>query len=208
MVLVNIQTPVQPLQLSLAVSRAMHTIKGSARSIPGFHIRDALDAIATANPGLIEKFGGHAKAAGLSIPMHNFEAFRTAFNAEAQQQLSPESLEQVVLTDGELTPDQFTLGTAQLLADSGPWGQAFPEPSFDGVFKLLEQRIVGSRHLKMLLGIANSNQIIDGIAFNVDLDQWPNKKVKEARIAYQLDINEYRGRQSVQILASHLEALE
>jgi len=185
-----------------------HTIKGSARSIKGFHIRDALDAIATENPGLIDKFGGHAMAAGLSLPMKNFSSFKKAFDAEAKKLISTEALQQVVLTDGELTPEEFSLETAKLLANHGPWGQAFPEPSFDGEFEIIEQRIVGAKHLKMTLGIAATNQVVDAIAFNIDLDQWPNKNTRSVRLAYQLDINEFRGRQSVQLLVSHLEAVQ
>lgn len=181
------------------------TIKGSARSVPGFHIRDALDAIATRHPGLIDKFGGHAMAAGLSLPLDNFGLFKEAFAKEAERLLTKEDLEQIIMSDGELLPQEFTLDTAKIIAANGPWGQAFPEPTFDGRFDLLEQRIVGSNHLKLVLGIQGTNQIVDGIAFNVDLEHWPNRQATSAQLAYRLDINEFRGRQSVQLMVEHLE---
>jgi single-stranded-DNA-specific exonuclease len=126
-------------------------LRGSARSIPGVHIRDALDAIATRHPGLIEKFGGHAMAAGLSLAAGSLEAFRAAFATEIAQRVDNESLRDILNSDGELTRQDLSVTTARVLRSAGPWGQGFPEPVFDGRFAVLDTRIVGARHLKMVL---------------------------------------------------------
>lgn len=182
-------------------------LKGSARSIPGLHIRDALDAVASHHPGLITKFGGHAMAAGLSLPQANFDTFKTAFDSEVRRLLTEDDLKGEVLSDGELQADELDLPFAKLLRNAGPWGQGFPEPVFDGEFELLEQRIVGEKHLKMVLTVPQSNRLMDGIAFNVDLNQWPNNKAKRVRLAYKLDVNEYRGVENPQLMVEHLAAL-
>lgn len=180
-------------------------VKGSARSIPGLHIRDALDDVATSHPGLLSKFGGHAMAAGLSLPKENLEAFRNAFEQAVRGRLSSDDLRAVIDSDGELSPAEFNLELAWQLKYLAPWGQAFPEPVFDGEFELLQQRIVGERHLKMVLAPAGYPQrAIDAIAFNVDTELWPNNTAHRVRLAYKLDINEYRGRQSVQLLVDYL----
>lgn len=180
-------------------------MKGSARSIPGFHIRDALDAVAARHPGLLSKFGGHAMAAGMSLDKDKFAEFAAAFDEEAQRHLSADDLHQVVLSDGELTPKELTLKSAYQIQNFGPWGQAFPEPVFDGYFELIEQRIVGGHHLKMVFGVKGTNQIVDGIAFNIDTDQWPNKTISQVHVAYKLDVNEFRGRKSLQLMVEHLQ---
>src|SRR5687768_1363430 len=123
------------------------TLKGSARSVPGVHIRDVLDAIATRNPGLIDKFGGHAMAAGLSLPLARLEDFRAAFDAEVQRWLSRDDAIGVVYSDGQLSPKEITLDVARLLREAGPWGQAFPEPTFDGAFRVRGVRVLNERHL-------------------------------------------------------------
>lgn len=182
------------------------TIKGSARSIPGFHIRDALDAVATRHPGLLQKFGGHAMAAGMSLARANFAAFAQAFDEEVRRQLNAEDLQSVVVSDGELTAQELSLQTASQIRDAGPWGQHFPEPVFDGEFYLLQQKLVGEKHLKMTLAVdQQGQQLIDAIAFNVDLQQWPNVSAKKVRLAYKLDINEFRGNINLQLLVDHLE---
>lgn len=183
-------------------------IKGSARSIPGFHIRDALDAIASQHPGLISKFGGHAMAAGLSFPKDNYLAFQKAFDQQARRMLTAQDLEGVIFSDGELAATEFALPFAQLLRNAGPWGQGFPEPIFDGEFEILEQRLVGEKHLKMVLTVPGSNSVIDGIAFNVDLEQWPNTRAKRIKLAYKLDVNEYRGVESPQLMVEYLEPVQ
>ena len=180
-------------------------LKGSARSIPGFHIRDALDAVAARHPGLISKFGGHAMAAGLSLPQANFGAFAAAFDAEVRRQLVEDDLAGRLLTDGALAADEFRLDLAQQLRHAGPWGQHFPEPLFHGVFEIIQQRIVGERHLKLVLKSECGRAQLDAIAFNVDREVWPNPTVRWAEVAYKLDVNEYRGQESVQLMVAHLE---
>ncbi|CAD5377220.1 ssDNA exonuclease, 5' --_ 3'-specific [Pseudomonas sp. OF001] len=181
-------------------------LKGSARSIPGFHIRDALDAVAARHPGLISKFGGHAMAAGLSLPQENFGAFAAAFDAEARRQLVEDDLAGRLLTDGALSAEEFRLDLAQQLRHAGPWGQHFPEPLFHGVFEIVQQRIVGERHLKLVLKTECGRAQLDAIAFNIDRELWPNPNVRWAEVAYKLDVNEYRGQESVQLLVAHIEA--
>ncbi|MCQ4348446.1 single-stranded-DNA-specific exonuclease RecJ [Pseudomonas stutzeri] len=180
-------------------------LKGSARSIPGFHIRDALDAVAARHPGLISKFGGHAMAAGLSLPQENFPAFAAAFDAEVRRQLVEDDLAGRLLTDGSLAADEFRLDLAQQLRHAGPWGQHFPEPLFHGVFEIVQQRIVGERHLKLVLRSECGRVQLDAIAFNVDRELWPNPNVRWAEVAYRLDVNEYRGQESVQLMVAHIE---
>lgn len=181
-------------------------IKGSARSVSGLHIRDALDAVAASNPGLVSKFGGHAMAAGLSLPASHLDAFSEAFDREVRRQLSAEDLTGRLLSDGELQAAEFNMQLARHLREGGPWGQHFPEPGFHGEFNLLQQRLVGERHLKMVLQPRDSTEVLDAIAFNIDPDTWPNPGIRQVRLAYSLDINEYRGRQSLQLLVRHLQA--
>lgn len=183
-------------------------IKGSARSVPGFHIRDALDAIAARYPQLLKKFGGHAMAAGMSLTRDNFEDFSRAFDEEVRRQLTHADLRAVVVSDGELTVDELSLQLAAQLRDAGPWGQHFPEPIFDGQFLVVQQRKVGERHLKMTLAVdSQGKQLIDAIAFNVDTSIWPNPKIQQVHLAYKLDINEFRGNTNLQLLVDYLEPL-
>lgn len=178
-------------------------IKGSARSIPGLHIRDLLEYIDSQHPGIIAKFGGHAMAAGLSIAKDQFETFSMLFEQYAQQWLSTEALTGVLASDGELLTHDMTLNFAQLLRDAGPWGQNFPEPLFDDVFTIVQQRIVGEKHLKLV--VEKNQQIFDAIAFNVDIKRWPDHQTKQVKLAYRLDINEFRGKQSVQLMVEQLD---
>lgn len=182
-------------------------IKGSARSIPGFHIRDALDAVASRHPGLIRKFGGHAMAAGLSLAVEKYESFRQAFDQEARRLLRLEDLTGELHSDGELAQGDIDLPLAKALREAGPWGQGFPEPLFDGEFEVLEQRLVGEKHLKLTLGFAASKRVLDAIAFNVDLKSWPNPQAQRVYLAYRLDVNEFRGVQNPQLLVEHLQAV-
>ena len=177
-------------------------IKGSARSIPGLHIRDLLEYIDSQHPGIILKFGGHAMAAGLSISISQFDKFSALFEQYAEQWLSKEALTGVILSDGQLNTSDMTLGFAQLLRDAGPWGQNFPEPLFDDVFTIVQQRIVGEKHLKLV--VEKDQQIFDAIAFNVDIKRWPDHQSKQVKLAYRLDINEFRGKQSVQLMVEQL----
>lgn len=179
-------------------------LKGSGRSISGVHLRDALERLNTLNPGLMIKFGGHAMAAGLSIEEEKFPLFQRHFSTLMTQLVTPEQLQGVILSDGELSESQLSLPTAEMLREAGPWGQAFPEPLFDGKFILLQQRIVGSKHLKMMLQPLNSHLIIDAIAFNVDTHIWPDNSIKTVELAYRLEVNEFRGERNPQLLVEHI----
>ncbi|MFD1260173.1 single-stranded-DNA-specific exonuclease RecJ [Entomomonas asaccharolytica] len=179
-------------------------VKGSARSITNFHIRDALQNITSRYPDLIDKFGGHAMAAGLTLAKDKIKVFQEAFNQEVQQQVTEDQLQQVILTDGSLNPEDFCIEQAQLLMDAGPWGQGFPEPLFDGVFWIEQQRLLKEKHLKLVLRTADKQQQLEAIAFNIDKNIWPNSTIKQANIVYKLMVNEYKGQQSVQLLVSHL----
>jgi single-stranded-DNA-specific exonuclease len=188
--------------LSLDKPEKISEIKGSARSIPGLHIRDLLEHIDTQHPNIIIKFGGHAMAAGLSIAEENFERFQLLFNQYAELWLSSDDLKGTLSSDGELPANQMTLSFAQLLRDSGPWGQNFIEPLFDDKFTLVQQRIVGQKHLKLV--VEKEGQVFDAIAFNVDLNRWPDHQTQQVHLAYRLDINEFRGKQSVQFIVEYL----
>ena len=181
-------------------------LKGSVRSVAGLHIRDALDAVATQNPGLITKFGGHAMAAGLSLEESKFDQFQLALEQQVASTIDPQDLEATMQTDGQLDTDQFTMHTASILRDAGPWGQAFPEPSFEGDFELKSQRIVGENHLKVTVSPDGESSEIDGIYFNIDSQLWPTTATK-VRCVYRLDINEFRGRESVQLLVQYMQPM-
>ncbi|MDH5256767.1 MAG: single-stranded-DNA-specific exonuclease RecJ [Gammaproteobacteria bacterium] len=184
-------------------------IKGSARSIPGIHIRDILDSVATKNPGLITKFGGHAMAAGLSISEALFHTFQSRFNEEVSLQIKPEHLEQVILSDGELKESELTISMAELLKNAEPWGQAFPEPVFDGEFYVTQRRVVGDKHLKLQLQPATSNIKVDAIAFNaIDPEDttMPYEIGSSVQAAYKLDVNEFRGNRSLQLIIDYLRS--
>ncbi|HLB42664.1 MAG TPA: single-stranded-DNA-specific exonuclease RecJ [Gammaproteobacteria bacterium] len=178
-------------------------IKGSARSIAGLHIRDILALIDTRCSGLILKFGGHAMAAGLSIQRHSFNDFNHVFDEVMAEQVTEASLQHVLLSDGELLAEDFNLEIASLIRQGGPWGQAFPEPLFDDVFQIIEQRLVGDKHLKLRL--AKLNKIFDAIAFFVDINTWPDYSCQSVRAAYRLDINDYKNQKNVQLLIEHME---
>ncbi|WP_137170369.1 single-stranded-DNA-specific exonuclease RecJ [Marinomonas sp. FW-1] len=180
-------------------------LKGSARSIPGVHIRDALDLLAKRYPQLLSKFGGHAMAAGMSIKESHYEAFQLAFDTIITEWVTPEQLEATLLTDGALSAEDFSLSFAELVRLSGPWGQMFPEPCFDGVFDILQQRIVGEKHLKLMVREPSSGLLLDAISFFVDLSQWPNEQATQARLVYKLDVNEFRGQRNLQLLVDYLE---
>ncbi|WP_158135685.1 single-stranded-DNA-specific exonuclease RecJ [Photobacterium damselae] len=181
-------------------------IKGSCRSIPGLHMRDVLDLIDTQNSGMIAKFGGHAMAAGLTIDTKQLDAFSRAFDQAVRNELGEDELKGVLLTDGELEANEFNLDTAEMLRAGGPWGQQFPEPTFDGTFRLLHQKLVGGKHLKMMVEPLHGGSVIDAIAFNVDLKRWPDASVQQVELVYRLDINEFRGNRSVQLMIEHLAA--
>ncbi|MCD8560563.1 single-stranded-DNA-specific exonuclease RecJ [Shewanella xiamenensis] len=182
-------------------------IKGSARSIKGLHMRDLLELVNSRHPGLISKFGGHAMAAGLTLKSGGFATFAKAYDDAVREQLKPEQLTGELWSDGELTPTELTLEIAQLLRNAGPWGQSFEEPLFDGYFKIIQQRIVGERHLKLVLETPCSTLMLDAIAFNVDLHTWPDATIQHARIVYKLDVNEYRGNFTLQLMVEQIEPM-
>ena len=182
-------------------------LKGSARSIPGLHICDVLKDVAMKHPDLISKFGGHAMAAGLSLPLDRYDDFSEAFADQVRARLSEEDLQPKLMSDGELLVEAFNLPFAELLQDAGPWGQGFPEPIFDGTFQLISQRLVGERHLKLVVQTAGSEQYLDGIAFNVNVEEWPNYHCQQVRLAYRLDINEYQGRRKLQLLVEQMDVV-
>ncbi|MES9833762.1 MAG: single-stranded-DNA-specific exonuclease RecJ [Candidatus Thiodiazotropha sp. DIVDIV] len=178
-------------------------LKGSGRSIPGLHMRDLLERIDTRNPGMIRRFGGHAMAAGLSLEGKRFNAFKQAFEDTLAEQLDPDLLDGVLLTDGKLKQQEMNLGLAEILREGGPWGQGFPEPLFEGQFALKQQRVVGGSHLKMVLGEGSDEWLIDAIAFN----QPPMPAgTSQIFLAYKLDVNEYRGQRTAQLIVEKIES--
>lgn len=180
-------------------------IKGSARSIPGLHIRDVLDSVATRNPGLVSRFGGHAMAAGLSLLKSDFDAFAVAYNEEVKKQLGDGPVAATLVTDGAIDTRDLSMTTAASLREAGPWGQGFPEPSFDGEFRVVQQRILNGSHLKLVLCPLDDSQFsIDAIAFNVEAEKWENTSVDNVFIVYKLDINEFRGNQNLQLIIDHI----
>ena len=181
-------------------------IKGSARSIPGVHIRDVLCEIAAAHPQILQKFGGHAMAAGMSIQMHDYPVFALAFDEVVGKHLDKVDLEQKVFSDGQLSEKEMTLEFTEQLNNAATWGQAFPEPVFDGVFDVIQCRIVGKQHLKFVLRFPMSELLIDAIAFFVDNPE-NLLGVRAIKAVYKLDINEFRGNKSVQLMLQYFEKI-
>ncbi|MBM4207879.1 MAG: single-stranded-DNA-specific exonuclease RecJ [Gammaproteobacteria bacterium] len=179
-------------------------IKGSARSIPGVHVRDVLSDIATRQPKLLSKFGGHAMAAGLTIAMHDYPVFALAFADMVKARLHGVDLEQKIWSDGELAEQEMTLEVAQLLQSAATWGHEFPEPVFHGRFEVIQVRIVGQHHLKLVMRKEKGNVVFDAIAFFVDKpEQWLG--LRHCQAAYKLDINDYKGQRRVQLLLQYVE---
>jgi len=181
-------------------------MKGSARSVAGLHVRDCLDAVAKKYPGLLTKFGGHAMAAGLSIHIEQFALFRDAFNQQVQQILGDAPMRPEICTDGKLAALELSMQSAEDIRYAAPWGQGFPEPCFDGVFRLVNKRIVGGRHLKVTLCDQRTNRYHDGIQFNAETSQ-DIQSGTEIMVVYRLDINEYRGQRQLQLLIDYIEPL-
>lgn len=192
--------------IAFADSTQADELKGSARSIPGVHIRDALDLVAKKHPELLEKFGGHAMAAGLSIKKAHFADFEKAFRKEITAILKGEPPTAEILTDGALRPEDLNLDLALLLREAGPWGQHFPEPLFDGYFAVHQQILLQGKHLKLSLGFEDTPLVIDAIAFNVDERTRPDARCKKIYAVYKLDVNEYNGKRTVQLMIEHLQA--
>ncbi|MEA3174998.1 MAG: single-stranded-DNA-specific exonuclease [Gammaproteobacteria bacterium] len=186
------------------------SLRGSARSVVSVNIRDALDSIAVRNPGLIDKFGGHAMAAGLSLQEHKLPLFERAFAAEIAARVDVGSLGGVIFSDGALSAEEFNIDTARALRSAGPWGQGFPEPVFDGEFKVFEARIVGGKHLKLQLQ-AGAGASLDAIAFGHVGGASDDARLRggaSVRLAFRLEVNEYRGNERVQLNCQHLEVCE
>jgi single-stranded-DNA-specific exonuclease len=181
------------------------SLRGSARSIPGVHVRDALECVAVRHPGLITKFGGHAMAAGLSLPYGNLGAFRAAFAAEIAVRADGESLQGLIHSDGELAGGELSLDTARALRGAGPWGQGFPEPVFDGIFQVIDTRIVGEKHLKLILR-APGGAAVEAIAFGyAAVGSSPILAGTRVQIAYRLEVNEYGGGERLQLNCQHVK---
>jgi single-stranded-DNA-specific exonuclease len=181
-------------------------LRGSARSIAGVHVRDVLDSVATRHPGLVKRFGGHAMAAGLSIDHADLDRFARAFDAAVAERLALVESDDAVWTDGELADAEISLATAQLLREAGPWGQAFPEPSFEGEFELESPRVVGEKHVKCWLRPVGSQARFDAIAFNLlDGVRFATPPQGRVRLAYRLDINHWQGERRLQLLIEHVE---
>jgi single-stranded-DNA-specific exonuclease len=191
----------------IAFARGEGSLRGSARSIPGIHIRDVLDGIAARHPDLIDKFGGHAMAAGLSLKEANLPAFRAAFAEEVALRANEELLSGVVYSDGALADAELSLETAQTLREAGPWGQGFPEPVFDGEFEIRDLKVVGEKHLKLQVRPFQSTAPLEAIAFGYvgGVHEDPDLKVgARLEIAYRLEVNEYRGLARLQLNCQHL----
>jgi single-stranded-DNA-specific exonuclease len=189
--------------IAFAEGGADGLLKGSARSVPGLHIRDLLDRIASRHAGLLDRFGGHAMAAGLSLHRESLTRFRAAFEAEAQAELDAESLQGRLHTDGPLDPQELGLELAQQIRYGGPWGQGFPEPLFDGEFRVVHQRVVGEHHLKLRLTTAENGDIIEAIAFNQAKSAALPERV---HLVYRLDVNEYRGLIQPQLIVEAIQS--
>ncbi|MEX0732057.1 MAG: single-stranded-DNA-specific exonuclease RecJ [Aquisalimonadaceae bacterium] len=189
----------------IAFAPAGAELKGSARSIPGLHIRDLLDRIATANSGLIARFGGHAAAAGLSLEPARFEDFRRAFESAAAAAIEPGMLDHALLTDGPLGAADLEIGLARQIKAGGPWGQGFPEPSFDNVFDVVSQRVVGERHLKFELRHPEGGATLEAIAFRA-LDHGWDSLGARVRAVYRLDVNRWRGSARLQLIMEYMDS--
>ena len=182
------------------------TLKGSARSIPGLHIRDALDSVAAGHPGLLSRFGGHAMAAGLSLEHAHLPAFSAAFEHEVGVRLGAEALDRHLATDGELASSDFTLALARELAQVAPWGQGFPEPRFVGRFRIEDRRIVGTSHARLVLRQVDGGDTLAAIAFGAAGEGW-FKDASAIRAVYKLDINDYGGLETLQLVIDYAEAV-
>ncbi|NOY71027.1 MAG: single-stranded-DNA-specific exonuclease RecJ [Gammaproteobacteria bacterium] len=178
-------------------------LKGSARSISGVHIRDVFEAIATREPQLLSKFGGHAMAAGLTIKENNLEQFKLLFAEEVGRQAEAGSFVNVIYSDGELEAQDIGLELAEQLRREGPWGQGFPEPTFDGRFQIMGSKVVGGKHLKLQLKQKGAEKRFEAIAFNQELDTQLQESAA-VHLVYRLDVNEFRGRKSPQLLVQHI----
>ncbi|RTZ65926.1 MAG: hypothetical protein DSZ29_03655 [Aquificaceae bacterium] len=182
-------------------------IKGSARSISGLHIRDILDVVATQNPKLIDKFGGHAMAAGLSMAESKLPEFIAAITTAITEQCDASIFQEKLLSDGALQRDELNLNSADQIRFAAPWGQHFPAPVFDNYFEIMQKRILKNAHVKLVLRLMENQEktatTVDAIAFNVNLDEWPEQGAI-VHLLYKLDVNEFRGVSSAQLMVDRL----
>lgn len=179
-------------------------LKGSGRSIAGIHLRDLLDELDQNHPDLLVSFGGHAMAVGLSIRENDLERFRKHFETLIDKRLNANTLEQIIETDGEIDSQDFNYAMAKQLKESGPWGEGFTEPTFDGDFIVHQQRLFAEKHLRLVLEPKNGGPIIEGVCFNVNLTQWPDNTIKNVKIVYQLDVDDFRGNQTAKLMIRHI----
>lgn len=177
------------------------TLKGSGRSVPGIHIRDVLVAMVAEQPGLLSKFGGHAMAAGVSLPEKHINAFASAFNRQVEQLLNGKVLQREWLTDGALSESEFTLSKAALIKYLQPWGQSFPPPLFDDIFEISNVQPIGTAHMRLKLRCVNGRRELPAVAFNRRVEAQPDERW---HIVYRLDVNTYKNRQSLQLVVEHL----
>jgi len=180
-------------------------LKGSGRSIPGIHLRDMLDLVATQHPGLLSKFGGHAMAAGLSLAEARLDDFQQALNDAIAITLNHQPPERIQDSDGALKAEELTLTVAEQVTQAGPWGQQFPEPLFDGEFVVRRHRIVGEKHLKLSLEVDGTD--VEAIAFNIDVANWVETPLQRLGALYRLGVNDYRGDRSPQLVIDSFWAI-
>jgi single-stranded-DNA-specific exonuclease len=190
--------------IAFANAKQPGLLKGSARSIPGVHIRDVLDSVATRHPEIIQKFGGHAMAAGLTLHGDKLEAFRRAFDSEVGEYRDVLERPDVIWTDGSLSADEMRMDLAEALTVGGPWGQGFPEPVFDNTMEIVGYRLLKERHLKLQVRHPGEERIIDAIAFNQP--ELPRGESDSVRLVYRLEINEFRNRREAQLVVEHMQS--
>ncbi|MCU0936117.1 MAG: single-stranded-DNA-specific exonuclease RecJ [Gammaproteobacteria bacterium] len=179
-------------------------LRGSGRSLPSVHLRDALEAIDTTHPGLLARFGGHAMAAGVTLAPAGLPAFAEAFDREVRRRAGAEGLAGVLMTDGPLAPEEMVLSVADAVREGGPWGQGFPEPLFDGEFQLVSRRIFAERHLRLGLRLPGPGRTVDAVSFNALDEPWP-REGGAVRIAYRLDVDEWQGSRNVRLVVEEVE---
>lgn len=180
-------------------------LKGSARSVSGLHMKDLLDRIATEHPGILSKFGGHAMAAGLSLSLEQLPVFKQRFVEQVRAALGDNADQKIILSDGELSENELGLELAELIKFSGPWGQGFPEPLFDDIFEIVDQSVVGDVHLKLRLRKCSGAKTLDAIAFGYLRRYTAPQTGASMRIVYRLDVNEFMGSRSAQLIIEHLQ---
>ncbi|QHG92637.1 single-stranded-DNA-specific exonuclease RecJ [Coxiella endosymbiont of Amblyomma sculptum] len=182
-------------------------LQGSARSVSGLHICNILETISIRNPELIKKFGGHAMAAGLSISLDRYTEFQQAFSEEVNRCFGEKNLRPKLITDGTLTSKELTLEFAELIEQAEPWGQGFPEPTFDGYFKLINQKIIRQQHLKLILQISKMEHYLEGFVFHINAKERPDLRCRYVRLVYRLNVNEFRGRKKLQLLVDYIQPI-